>query len=135
MLSVARERQISRRPIAQDHSEEFDHHPAANFCSLKKSLRGAHDQIFVAARDRWVVTREIDPPRLPVDVDLIVERNWSDQRLNFMKAVAATAEDLQREIDLCWSENLHCAHFNCHVESLLCHSDRSGGISTVSRKY
>jgi hypothetical protein len=33
-----------------------------------------------------------------------------------MKTVIASSENLEGEIDLCGSEDLHRLHFNCHVE-------------------
>src|SRR6266542_6937714 len=33
-----------------------------------------------------------------------------------MEAIVSAAQDFQGKIDLCWSENLHSLHFNCHVE-------------------
>ncbi len=42
-----------------------------------------------------------------LDVDLVVERNRRDERLDFVKTIRAFPEDPQREINLRRSENLH----------------------------
>ena len=95
---------------------KFNSDAAADVCLFKKSFCRADNQIFVADRHRWIVTTEIDPARLPLDVDLVGERNRRDQCLDLMKAVITTPQNFQGEINLSGSENLHCVDFNCHVE-------------------
>ena len=46
-----------------------------------------------------------------VDLNLIVERNRRDHRLDFVKAVLASTQNLQRKIDLRRREDLHSLQF------------------------
>ena len=46
-----------------------------------------------------------------LDIDLIAKRNRRDERLDFVKAIAAPAKNFQRKIDLRGSENLHNLQF------------------------
>ena len=46
-----------------------------------------------------------------LDLDLVTKRNRRDERLDFVKAIAAPAENSQRKIDLRWSHDLHNLQF------------------------
>ena len=58
----------------------------------------------------WIVATEIDPARLPFDIDLVGQGNRHDQRLNLMKTVVPTAKDPQRQINFRGRKDLHSLH-------------------------
>ena len=42
-----------------------------------------------------------------LELDLVTKRNRRDERFDFVKAIATTAENFQRKIDLRGSDDLH----------------------------
>ena len=46
-----------------------------------------------------------------LDPDLVSNGNWRNERLDFMEAIVAPAQDLQGQIDLRGGENLHSLQF------------------------
>src|SRR5205085_12318930 len=72
---------------------QTNRHSAAHFRLLEKQFCGAHHEIVIAGWKIDIVTREIDPAILFLDVDLVVKRNRRDERLDLVKAIGAALEN------------------------------------------
>ena len=86
---------------------ELDGNRRLDFSCLKERLCRADSQVVVSLRDRWIVAAKLDSVPTFIDSELIIERNWGDERVELVEAVVPPAKDFQRQIDLRRSENLH----------------------------
>src|SRR4029453_11701001 len=88
---------------------ELDRNRGLDPGCLKERLRCADSQIVVALRDRGLVAAKLNTLSRVcfVDSHLIVERNWSDERVEFVETVLPSAKDFQRKIDFRRSEDSH----------------------------
>src|SRR6266498_4366047 len=83
-------------------------------CRGKESFRRANSEIVVSLWHRWVIAAKLDSLLgiALVDPNLVVKRNRCDKRLDFVKAIAAAAQNFQVKIDLRRCENLHRHNFS-----------------------
>src|SRR5260370_3855994 len=77
---------------------ELNRDAALLFCGLKEPFGRPHYKIVVVTRNRSVITLKIDPPRLSLDFDLVIERDPRDKRLDFMKAVIPPTHTTQQQL-------------------------------------
>jgi orotidine-5'-phosphate decarboxylase len=92
---------------------ELDRNTVGDLRFLEKDVRCTHHNIVLPFRHRRIIAPKRDllfaGPLL--DFNLVAKRNRRDQSLDLVKAIAAKADDPQRKIDLCGSENLHNVQF------------------------
>ena len=87
--------------------------PLRDLRFFEKNVRRTHHNIVFALRYRRIIAakRDFVFAGALLDLDLVTKRNRRDERLDFVKAIAATAENSQRKIDLRWSHDLHNLQF------------------------
>ena len=92
---------------------ERDRNPVGDLNLLEKNLRRTHHNIVFALRHRRIIAakRDFVFARALLDLDFVTKRNRRDERLDFVKAIAAPTENFQRKIDLRWSHDLHNLQF------------------------
>jgi hypothetical protein len=92
---------------------EFDRNTAANVRFFEKNVRRAHHNIVFSLRYRRIIAskRDLLFAGALLDLDLVTKRNRRDKRLDFVKAIAATAENPKRKINFRGSEDLHNLQF------------------------
>src|SRR4029434_10449420 len=92
---------------------ERDRDTAGDLRFFKKGVRRTHHNIVFAFRHRRIIApkRDFLVAGALLDLDLVTKRNRRDERLDFVKAIAATAENSQRKIDLRGSDDLHNLQF------------------------
>jgi len=66
----------------------------------RKAFAARHNQIFVAAWDRWIIAAESIRATLPVDVDFISSEIGEIRRLDFMKAIVTSPENFRERLIL-----------------------------------
>ena len=123
---------------------ERDGNRAGDLRFFEKDVRRTHHDIVFAFRQRRIIAakRDLLFAGALLDLDLVTKRNRRDERLDFVKAIAAAAENSQRKIDLRWSDDLHIFVMSSEVEDIPCcqskltprDSSTSLGMTTVADK-
>src|SRR5690349_13849058 len=88
---------------------KLDRNTAGNLRFFEKNLCRAHHKIVFTFRHRRIIApkRDVLFAGALFDLDLVTKRNRRDERLDLVKAIAATAENPERKIDLRRSDDLH----------------------------
>ena len=92
---------------------ERDRDTTGDLRFFEKGVRRTHHNIVFAFRHRRIIApkRDFLFARALLDLDLVAKRNRRHKCLDFVKAVAAMAQNSKREIDLRRSEDLHKLQF------------------------
>src|SRR5262245_17561245 len=90
-----------------------DRNTACDLRFFEKQVRCTHHNISFARRHRRIIASKGDLlfAGALLDLNLVAKRNRRDEGLNFVEAIAATAENSERKIDLRRSEDLHNLQF------------------------
>jgi hypothetical protein len=88
---------------------ELDRDTAGDVRFFEKHVRRTHHNIVFAFWHRRIIAPECDLlfTGALLDLDLVTDRNRRDERLDFVKAITATAKNPQPKIDLRGSDDLH----------------------------
>ena len=92
---------------------EHDRNTTRDLRFFEKNVRCTHHNIVFAFRHRRIIAPKRDSlfAGALLDLDLVTKRDRREEGLDFVKAIAATAENSQPKIDLRGSDHLHNLQF------------------------